>query len=421
MKQGTLMESTFTLLATTLGSGIITLPYLSAVNGIVFAALLIIFGAIVTYFSAMLLVEWAEKIGKYKYEDFAEYCWGSKMAKFAGLWNVVTLLGFVVSYIVFIKTLVPHILIVMFGEDNIPELLGSEQWKGQIVWATIYTLLIMIPLSIPRKVGTLEYVSSFGFLWATYLTLCLIFLFFTDRSLVPNIGESIQKAEYFTVSITGISSSIPFVIFSFMYQPTVPIIYNELNNKTTSGMRKVLILGSIVVVILYILASTFGYLGVVAQSSMLDTLLSSSNVLEVDYKNWAFNVAVLGLLFTVISAVPMCILPAKDDFETVFFHSVKMTKCKNLIVTLSFSLLCWGLAISIPNISDIISILGCTTNPMSGFIFPILFYLKMYSGEPNKTWKIRTELILCWITLVFIIIVSILSFALFILGKLQIM
>ena len=86
------------------------------------------------------------------------------MAKFVGLCNVVTLLGIVVSYIVFIKTLVPFILTVMFGEDNIPELLGSGQWKGQIVWATIYTFLVMTPLSIPRKFGTLEYVSSFGFL-----------------------------------------------------------------------------------------------------------------------------------------------------------------------------------------------------------------------------------------------------------------
>ena len=248
-----------------------------------------------------------------------------------------------------------------------------------------------------------------------------ILVFFTDRSLVPNIGESIQKAEYFTVSISGISSSIPFVIFAFMYQPTVPIIYNELNNKTTSGMRKVLILGSITVIFLYILSSTFGYLGVIAKTTLLDTLLSSSNVLEVDYKNWAFNVAVLGLLFTVIAAVPMCILPAKDDFETVFFHSVKMNKCKNLIVTLSFSLICWGPAISIPNISDIISILGCTTNPLSGFIFPIIFFLKMYSGQQNKSWKVCAELILCWIILVFIIIISIVSFALFILGKLELM
>ena len=129
--------------------------------------------------------------------------------------------------------LVPHILIVMFGENNIPDILGNGQWKGQIVWATIYTALIVIPSSIPRKVNTLEYISFFGFLWATYLTLCLVFLFFTDKSLVPNIGENIKRAEYFTVSLKGIASSVPFVVFAFMYQPAVPMIYNELNERTT--------------------------------------------------------------------------------------------------------------------------------------------------------------------------------------------
>jgi len=32
----------------------------------------------------------------------------------------------------------------------------------------------------------------------------------------------------------------------------------------------------------------------------------------------------------------------------------------------------------IPNISDIIIIIGATTNPLVGFLFPILFYLKLH-------------------------------------------
>jgi amino acid permease len=146
LKQGSSLKSTFTLIAATLGAGIITLPYLSAENGIVLSTLLIAFSAVLSYFVGMLLVKETKKIGKTKYEDFAEHCWGPKMAKIVGWCNVITLLGFVVSYIVFVKTLVPHILIVMFGENNIPELLGSGLWKGQIVWATIFTVLLVIPV-----------------------------------------------------------------------------------------------------------------------------------------------------------------------------------------------------------------------------------------------------------------------------------
>lgn len=57
LKQGSLVGSVLCVLETCLGVGIITLPYLSAQNGIVLAVVLIIFGAVISYFCGMLLVE----------------------------------------------------------------------------------------------------------------------------------------------------------------------------------------------------------------------------------------------------------------------------------------------------------------------------------------------------------------------------
>lgn len=93
------------------------------------------------------------------------------MALFTGWCNVITLLGFTVSYIVFVKTLIPQILTSIFDEENLPEALGKDQWKGQVLWATIYTLLVLIPLSLPRKAGTLTYASLLGFVATVYLVL----------------------------------------------------------------------------------------------------------------------------------------------------------------------------------------------------------------------------------------------------------
>mmetsp|Transcript_1471 Transcript_1471/g.1717 ORF Transcript_1471/g.1717 Transcript_1471/m.1717 type:complete len:217 (-) Transcript_1471:217-867(-) len=216
----------------------------------------------------------------------------------------------------------------------------------------------MIPLSLPRKIGTLEYASSLCTVSAVYLILCLIFLFFTDRSLVPDMGENIKNADYFVVTASGLAGSVPFVIFSNLYQPTVPMIYNELQNKSKPRMRRVLIIGGIVVTILYAFDSVFGYLGVISQEALLNTLLTKKNVLEVEYGSWAFNIAVLALLFTVIFSVPIIILPTKDDFESVFFGKNTMTTKQNVIVTIGISVFCWLLAISVPQISDAISILG---------------------------------------------------------------
>jgi amino acid permease len=40
-------------------------------------------------------------------------------------------------------------------------------------------------------------------------------------------------------------------------------------------------------------------------------------------------------------------------------------------------LICYLFAILIPNIGDAISITGATINPFIGFIFPIMYYLKL--------------------------------------------
>ena len=81
------------------------------------------------------------------------------------------MLGFIVSYIVFIKTLVPHILEVIFGAENVPDFIGIGRWKGELVWATIYTVFILIPLSLPRSVGVLRFNSLLGVLFSIYVVL----------------------------------------------------------------------------------------------------------------------------------------------------------------------------------------------------------------------------------------------------------
>ena len=276
----------------------------------------------------MLLVECAEKIGKEKYEEFAEYWWGNKTAKLVGVWNLFTLLGGVTSFMVFIKTLAPLLLTMVLGSD-VPEIFGNEQFKGQAVWGVMIMIILIIPLWLARKVGSLEYISSLSIISAIYITCWMIILFFTDRSLVPNIITNFEKASYFTISFEGISSSIPFIVFSYMYQPSLPLIYHELRNKSKPRMRKVIIIASIFVVILYSIESSVGYLGVVGNSNLLKTLLNKKNVLEIDYKSTAFSVGVLAIFFAVITTIPILMLPAKNDFEAVVFGKNTMSKWQN--------------------------------------------------------------------------------------------
>ena len=62
-----------------------------------------------------------------------------------------------------------------------------------------------------------------------------------------------------------------------------------------------------------------------------------------------------------------------------------MTIKHNLIVTFGMCFACYICAIIIPGIGDVITILGCTTSPLVGFVLPVVFYLKLIEDVP--IWK----------------------------------
>ncbi|CAI2366833.1 unnamed protein product [Moneuplotes crassus] len=410
-KKGEVRGSTFTLITAVLGSGTITFPYLAMNNGILGAALLIIFGAVLCHFTGMLLISCANKIGSDKYEDFAAYCFGRKMVLLTGWSNVLTLLGFVISYIVFLKNLIPHILDILFGLETLPEFIGNGEYKGQIFWATMYTFFVLLPLSIPRKIGTLQFTSVFGVFCSLYLIICITLMFF-DKTIVPDMSKSIAQADYLILSWDRVANALPFVVFSFMYQPNMPIIYTELNQKSYSKMNKVVTYGTTIGVVLYITVSTFGYLGLVGDEEKLSILREKSNILEVPYPNTSFKIAIIGLVFAIFSAAPVCSIPAKDACEKILYPTSTMTPTQNFFMTIAICIGCYCAAVGIPGIGDAITIFGCTLNPLIGFILPVVFYLKVEDQVPM--WK-RAG---CYFVLVFITCVSVSSFIFFLKQKL---
>lgn len=77
------------------------------------------------------------------------------------------------------------------------------------------------------------------------------------------------------------------------------------------------------------------------------------------------------------------------------------------------SFVCYILAMVVPTIGDAISIVGFTINPLVGFIFPCLYYLKLNDNLSNLNKGIA------YFTIFFITGVSIYGLVDFIIGKIN--
>ena len=81
-------------------------------------------------------------------------------------------------------------------------------------------------------------------------------------------------------------------------------------------MGKVISWGSAIAVLFYIMVGIFGYATFVNNPDSL----KSKNILQADYgTNVPIQLGNFALLFAIIAAAPLCVLPSKDTVEELFY------------------------------------------------------------------------------------------------------
>ena len=103
IREGTIPSSVFSLVILCLGSGTLTFPYIFYANGMILGVLLIIFGAAISIYTGWLIVQCAEQLRARRYEDIALKLYGRRMAIFTSIMMLLTMLGFVIAYVVLVS------------------------------------------------------------------------------------------------------------------------------------------------------------------------------------------------------------------------------------------------------------------------------------------------------------------------------
>ena len=214
------------------------------------------------------------------------------------------------------------------------------------------------------------------------------------------------------MTFSGVVSSFPLIIFAYMYQVNIPMIYTELERRNSKQMSKVLIMGTVGAVVLYIIVGVWGYVTFVDQPGYTaEKALEDANILQAPYDSVVpIIIGNFALFFAIATAAPLVVLPAKDTVEEIIADgnpNRRMSKKENLMVTAILVTASYLLACVIPSISDAMTLVGSTTNPAVGFILPIIFYWK--SVEKDNVSTFSCQKITAMLVAAFIIVISILS------------
>ena len=181
---------------------------------------------------------------------------------------MLCLIGFSFSFIVYIKTALPIIVELYTQDDQIISWFGKNHF-GELASGIGASLFILFPLSIPRTASALTFSSLIGVLCSAYLSIAIATVFLTDKSYIPSINDNLNKMDAFKFTPNGIISSFRLIIYAYMYQVNIPMIYVELENRSPKQMSKVILIGSLILVILFCFVGIFGYATFVNQPGKL--------------------------------------------------------------------------------------------------------------------------------------------------------
>lgn len=131
-----------------------------------------------------------------------------------------------------------------------------------------------------------------------------------------------------------------------------------------------------------------------AQEQLLDDS-KSKNILEADFgDSFIVQMSRYLILVAVIAAAPLAVLPAKYAWEAMRHGVDEMSGGENTLVSFTMVIFCYAAALLLPNVGSVIAITGATVNPFIGFIFPILFYLKIDKSDEMSSSKIMAKAVL---------------------------
>ncbi|KAG7187882.1 hypothetical protein KM043_013859 [Ampulex compressa] len=220
-KFSSLPLASFNFINSIIGSGVIGIPYALHQAGFGLGIGLLVFVAVLTDYSLILMVRSGHICGEMSYQGLMKASFGR-----AGFY-ILTVLQFIypfiamVSYNVVVGDTVTKVLIRVTGieESNI---LAHRQ-----VVILLATLCVTIPLCLYRNVARLAKISFLSLVCVGFILLVIFVRMGTMSAIVPNQEDSWRFANF-----RGIIPSVGIMAFAFMCHHNTFLIYGSIERAT---------------------------------------------------------------------------------------------------------------------------------------------------------------------------------------------
>ena len=367
----------FTLISAAIGGGILCLPYVFSLVGLVNGFILLAIAAFLAYISMRMLLLSAERMCIYSYGKLFAHSMNSPMA--GPVLDVITTsfgVGVVIAYFVFLGDFMPPIFATM----------GVAISRS---FCIVLCCALAIPLVLPVKLSALQYLTPVS-------TLSLVFTAFVVLARCSEL-QSMRLPGTSDIDLGIVSMSLfkafAIVISSFICHTNVVAVAGELVDPSVPRAEKIASRAALVQLALYLVISTCGYLsfGKSIQQNFIrnypvdDHLITACRVM---------------LSVTIFCGLPINTNPTAKSLVNLV-QSVGADKRDSLLpatpsdvsnpmpslrIGFGIATLILGAVVllMVPGIADVIGLLGGSFGTLIMLVFPALIYARVFRNEMDS-------------------------------------
>ncbi|GET89713.1 amino acid permease, putative [Leishmania tarentolae] len=385
---GGLVSTGLNLASSSIGAGIIALPYAFNSSGLIMAIIYMIMIAYLTIYSYYLLGQVGTKTGLRNYEQIVRTLMGPGADYFLAFCMWFLSFGAEVSYVISVKDVLTAFL---EDSENTPEFFLTI-W-GQRLLTSIVWFVAMMPLCLPKEINTLRYFSCVAIAFIVYFVIMMM-VHSARNGLRADPRPEIRMFRTGNTAVSGMST----FIFAFLSQLNAYESYEEMSNPTPVRLTLGACVAVSIVFVLYFFSGLFGYL------DFGEKMTGSALKMYHPVKDVMMGIGYVGILFKLCVGFGLHMIPVRD----AIYHCVRVDVHtfpwgKNACVCGFMALLALVAGLFIPSINVVFGLVGGFSGGFIGFIYPS--FMVMYAGN----WSLKSVGWFFYLSTYFLLVVGVIG------------
>ena len=404
---------------TIMGAGILSIPIIMRYLGLFLGIIFIISLALCTLFSVFILIRCHEITGKTGFSMLGKITMGKFGSILIKVIIIINNMGFCIAYFRIFGEVVQTVIQGFISPDSF----WANNWHNFIY--IIFCSLIMFYFIFIKNLSALKKVAYMGVSAVLLFSFGLTLLFLhkgIHHYLDSNISWKFLKPN---CSFSEAFNAIPSVFLAFLFQFNVFPIYLSLKEKNLDSMMKATKIGVGYSLFIFLIVGIIGFL--LYGLNMNETLLECLSQDMTKFRNISgfikFLIIIISVSFvtTCLTSFPILFLSLRENFINSMIFCIKNMGHKNEnnnyisekglnIITISLYVVIVLMAIILPKLKVIFSVVGATAGTFIAFILPNLFYIRICHMS-QKNYNLSLSKFFVGLGIFFLFISFIVSFS----------